>query len=425
MENLMRRCVLGGLALATAALSLVAPTPVDAHGEKAQAPFLRMRTIQWYDVHWGKKEFAVNERMKLSGKMHVMSEEHWPQTTTKPELSFLNIAIPGPVVVRKSSYLNGVHMANSTNLKLGGTYDFEVEVMGRMPYDVHMHTMLNIAGAGPVIGPGKWVKVTGDYADFDNKIKTLDGRTIDIETYGFDGVVFWHVLWAVIGVVWLVYWLAKPLFFHRWQYVKVGRGDELITMTDKALAVVMVALAFGITGYGFMKSFSDNPLQLPLQGALAHTEPSPKTDQHVDVKYITATYAVPGREMKFHLEVTNRSSSPIKFGEFATATVRFINPSVGFKDELSKDYPEDLMAENGLSVSDDTPIAPGETRKVWVSAKDAAWEVQNLSSLIYDPDSRFAGLLFLYGEDGSRHIVETGGVLIPDFKLAAGETLTH
>ncbi|HCW07257.1 MAG TPA: methane monooxygenase/ammonia monooxygenase subunit B, partial [Cytophagales bacterium] len=68
-----------------------------------------------------------------------------------------------------------------------------------------------------------------------------------------------------------------------------------------------------------------------------------------------------------------------------------------------------------LTVSDNSPLAPGQTRTVEVTASDAAWEVYRLADLIYDPDSRFAGLLFFTDEAGNRQMVTIDAPLIPSF----------
>ncbi|HWO99836.1 MAG TPA: methane monooxygenase/ammonia monooxygenase subunit B, partial [Methylococcus sp.] len=57
----------------------------------------------------------------------------------------------------------------------------------------------------------------------------------------------------------------------------------------------------------------------------------------------------------------------------------------------------------------------GETRTVDVTASDAAWEVYRLSDIIYDPDSRFAGLLFFFDAQGGRQVVQIDAPLIPSF----------
>jgi methane/ammonia monooxygenase subunit B len=116
--------------------------------------------------------------------------------------------------------------------------------------------------------------------------------------------------------------------------------------------------------------------------------------------------------MEMTLTITNNGDSGIRLGEFNTASVRFLDADVA-EDEGS--YPADLLAENGLSQSDNSPIAPGETRTISVSASDAAWEVYRLADLIYDPDSRFAGLLFFYDEAGNTQMVGIDAPLIPSF----------
>ena len=55
------------------------------------------------------------------------------------------------------------------------------------------------------------------------------------------------------------------------------------------------------------------------------------------------------------------------------------------------------------------------TRTVEVTASDAAWEVYRLADLIYDPDSRFAGLMFFWDENGNRQMTMVDAPLIPTF----------
>jgi methane/ammonia monooxygenase subunit B len=112
------------------------------------------------------------------------------------------------------------------------------------------------------------------------------------------------------------------------------------------------------------------------------------------------------------LTITNNGDKAVRLGEFYTASVRFLDSDV-YKDDTG--YPDDLLAEDGLSVSDNSAIQPGETRTVDVQASDAAWEVYRLSDIIYDPDSRFAGLLFFFDNAGTRQMVKVDAPLIPSF----------
>jgi methane/ammonia monooxygenase subunit B len=116
--------------------------------------------------------------------------------------------------------------------------------------------------------------------------------------------------------------------------------------------------------------------------------------------------------MQMTLKVTNNGDSAVRLGEFNTASVRFLDPAVL---EDTTGYPDDLLAEEGLTVSDNSPLKPGQTRTIQVTASDAAWEVYRLADLIYDPDSRFAGLLFFFDENGKRQMITVDAPLIPVF----------
>jgi len=383
----------------------------SAHGEKSQAAFMRMRTIHWFDLNWSKDEVAINETMTISGKFHVF--EGWPETVDKPEVSFLNIGIPGPVFIRAGSWIGGQLVPRSVSLELGETYEFKVLLKARRPGDWHVHTMMNVEGGGPIIGPGKWVTITGSMGQFVNPITTLTGQTIDLEDYALDNIYFWHALWYAIGLAWLVFWAKRPMFIPRHIAVSGGKAATLISAGDKKVGiafmmgtVILVAGAMGATNDKY-------PVTTPLQaGLMRGIKPIEMPAASVVVKVEDATYRVPGRAMQMTLTMTNNGDSAVRLGEFMTASVRFLDADV-LEDETG--YPDDLLAEEGLTSSDNSPLAPGETRTVNVTASDAAWEVYRLADLIYDPDSRFAGLLFFFDEDGNRQMVKVDAPLIPSF----------
>ena len=383
----------------------------SAHGEKSQAAFMRMRTIHWFDLNWSKDEVAVNDTMTISGKFHVFAG--WPETVDKPEVSFLNIGIPGPVFIRAGSWIGDQLVPRSVSLELGNTYEFKVLLKARRPGDWHVHTMMNVQGGGPIIGPGKWVTITGSMGEFVNPVTTLTGETINLEDYELDNIYFWHAFWYALGLAWLIFWVKRPIFIPRHIAVSSGKADTLISATDRKVAVafgvgvlVIVAASMGTTNEKY-------PVTTPLQaGLLRGIKPIEMPEPTVDVKVEDATYRVPGRAMQMTLTITNNGDRPVRLGEFNTASVRFLDPDV-LEDESG--YPDDLLAEEGLTVSDNSPIQPGETRTVNVTASDAAWEVYRLADLIYDPDSRFAGLLFFFDDEGNRQMVMVDAPLIPSF----------
>jgi methane/ammonia monooxygenase subunit B len=273
--------------------------------------------------------------------------------------------------------------------------------------------MMNVQGGGPIIGPGKWITIEGRFADFKNPVTTLTGQTIDLETYQEGNIAFWHIFWAVFGVAWIVYWSRRPIFLPRLLMADAGRADELVSNTDRKVAMAFAAGTILIVVMSMSAANSKYPITIPLQaGTMRGMVPYEDKKPTVTVKVEDASYRVPGRAMRMKLTMTNNGSAAVRLGEFYTASVRFLDSSV-YKDTTG--YPEDLLAEDGLTVSDNSPLAPGETRTVEVQASDAAWEVYRLADIIYDPDSRFAGLLFFFDAAGTRQIVQIDAPLIPSF----------
>ncbi len=397
--------------LVTVTAAMFYTPTASAHGEKSQAAFMRMRTIHWFDLTWTKDEVAVNDTVVIKGKFHVFAG--WPDSVDKPDTSFLNIGIPGPVFIRAGSWIGGQLVPRSVALELGETYDFKVLLKARRPGDWHVHTMMNVEGGGPIIGPGKWVTITGSMADFVNPIVTLTGQTIDLETFNIENIYFWHAFWYAIGCAWMWYWAKGPLFIPRQLAVAAGKADTLISPTDKKVGIAFAVGTIALVAVLMGTTNDKYPVTTPLQaGTMRGIQSLVMPESTVSVTVDDATYRVPGRAMQMSLTVTNNGDSPVRLGEFMTASVRFLDPDV-LEDETG--YPDDLLAEEGLSVSDNSPLAPGETRSMNVTASDAAWEVYRLADLIYDPDSRFAGLLFFFDADGNRILTMVDAPLIPSF----------
>lgn len=400
-----------GLLLALAA-GLYAPVAA-AHGEKSQAAFMRMRTVLWYDLKWSKELVKVNEEVEITGKLFMFTG--WPETVNQPDTAFLNIGIPGPVFIRKEAYVGGQLVPRSQGLEIGKTYDFRVVLKARRPGDWHVHTMMSVEGGGPIIGPGKWITIEGSMGDFRNQITTLTGQNIDLETYNLGNTYFWHFFWYAFGLAWLLYWCRRPIWLPRWLMVEAGRADELISATDKKVGMGFLVAAILIVTFSMSSTNSQYPITIPLQaGTMRGNIPAADLGpQNIKVKVNDATYRVPGRAMNMTLTITNSGDKPVRLAEFYCAHVRFLDSAV-YKDETG--YPEDLLAEEGLTNSDNSPLGAGETRTVKVTVADAAWEVYRLSDIIYDPDSRFGGLLFFVDSQGNRlPPVVVDAPLIPSF----------
>jgi methane/ammonia monooxygenase subunit B len=389
-----------------------APNAVYAHGEKALEPFIRTRTIQWYDVQWSKDKLKINDEVIITGKFHVA--EDWPRGVPKPDATYLNVSSPGPVFIRTERYLDGQASVSSAALKLGGDYDFKIVLKARLPGHYHLHPFFNLHDAGAVMGPGHWFEVTGDPAAFTNPVKTLNGDVIDMETYGLANGVAWHALWIALGAAWLLWWVRRPLFIPRYKMLQSGQENGLITSFDRKIAAaILIGVPLVVFGAQAMTD-SQYLNTIPLQAALDQIEPlAPIVNAGiVQVKVQRTEYHVPARSMTIAAQIHNASDQPIQIREFATANVRFINPAAGL---ANLDIGDTLVAQQGLSIDSADPIKAGENRTVRITATDALWATQRLDGLIRDADSRLGGLLILIDATGKRHIASISTAVIPKF----------
>ena len=382
-----------------------------AHGERSQEPFMRMRTITFYDTKWSKKQVKPGETMDLTGKFHAFSE--WPRAVNTPESIFLHFSVPGPSMLKKEAWMNGMPVINSTSTELGGDYDYKMVLMGRVTGTYHVHPMVNIEGGGPLVGGGEFVTVDGDWSGFKNNVTTISGETVDLETHGQGRIIGWWVLWAVVGVFWLLWWVRRP-FVRRVFQVGVVPETELVTPVDKTLALVLMVGTVLIVAIGYVTTNGAYPITIPLQtGRMLAPELKPTTEftpyAHATVKArpVTAVYTVPGRSLGMVIEVTNGSNRPQQLGGFITANLQFRDPAL-FPDSRLK-----------VKVEPPGPIGPGQKVTLSVDATDAEWEYQRLAELIYDSDSRYGGLLEFFDADKNRQIVEVGGPVIPSFEGGA------
>ena len=415
IKSIFKLGVLGLYGAAIGAASLAMTLAVDvktasAHGERSQEPFLRMRSIQWYDMKWQPKVTKVNDIATMTGKFHLA--EDWPRAVGKPGRAFFNVGSPSPVFVRLSTKLNGHPTFISGPLEIGRDYEFEVKLKARIPGRHHMHAMVNVKDAGPIAGPASWMNISGSWDDFTNPITTLTGKTIDLETFNFSNGVFWHIVWLGLGCFWIGYFVAKPMFLPR-SRVLLAYGDELLTSpTDRKVGLAVAILTCAIVWGGYRYTESVHPYTVPIQAGESKVEPMPIAPNPVAIKVTHANYDVPGRALRVTMEVTNNGDSAVNIGEFTTAGVRFVN-KLG-QSHLDPDYPRELVA-TGLSVDNDNGIQPGETREIKMEAKDALWEVQRLMALLGDPESRFGGLLMTWDQQGNRYINSIAGAVIPVF----------
>lgn len=388
---------------------------VFAHGERAQQAGLRMRTINWFDFNISHVKLNVNDTMKINGKF--VPSVWWPDHMNSPEhTAYLNVSSPGPAFVRLDSRVNGEPTIRSQRYKLGELYEFEITLKARIPGRYHIHPVLNVKGTGPLIGPGLWVEVTGDQADFENSITTLTKKVVDLESVGLKEAIWLHIFWLVVAVAWFGYWFRKlPVVMPRFKAIEDGgdeAGNALITTQDMIVAFGFFVFTLVSITVLYFWTQEKYPITTPLQTSTFDVPILHAQAESLDIELIEARYRIPGRSFKVTLDITNNSDHTYRIGEFLTANLRFINQEV--LGEIKPRDENDLMASTGLFIEGDE-IKPNQKSRVIIYADDALWETYRLTSLIYDPDSRFAGMLFFYDENNAREHYEIGGPMLPTF----------
>jgi methane/ammonia monooxygenase subunit B len=411
--------------LAFALFVTTAPASLLAHGERNQEPFLRMRTVQWYDVKFPeKREYEVNDTLEVSGKFRIHGD--WPQVLEKPgeAAAFLGIAVPGPTFTREALDINGRAVPSSTSdILIGHDYDFRVVMKARRPGAAHIHPMLSIEGSGPIVGPGIDVNVTGSQDDYVKATEVMTGEKIEnLETYNLTTVVTWHAFWIAVALSWALYWLARPLLIPRFIMVHNKEWDRLITPTDRKVGVVLLVSVISIVIGAYFYTEFKYPTTIPLQGGKSIVDNKPIDVPKVTVSVDRGEYYVPGRTLTVVMTVTNNADVPVRLGEFMSANLRFVDSSVpAAVAGVDSAYPADYALVGSLKVSDNSPIQPGETRAMEAVASDTAWERERLVGMLRSPDNSFGGLMFFFDDAGNRYIANVGGPILPNFQKASGE----
>jgi methane/ammonia monooxygenase subunit B len=411
-KNVFKLWMLGFCGMATLAVTPVfEATPAFAHGERSQEPFLRMRTVNWYDTEWVGKTTKVNDVTALKGKFHL--SEDWPRAVVKPNRTFLNVGSPSSVFLRLSSKINGTPMFVAGPVEIGRDYEYEVTLKARLPGHHHIHPMFAVKDAGPIAGPGGWMDITGKYEDFTNPVKTLTGETFDSETKGTSTGIMWHLFWAVVACSWVGFFMIRPMYLIRAR-VLAAYGDEiLLDPIDRKVGIAFLVFTVSVVTFGYLNADAQHPVTVPLQAGEAKIKPLPIKPNPLVMEVTHAEYDVPGRALRMVIHATNNGTVPVTIGEFTTAGIRFTNKAGAA--HLDPNYPAELVAASGLTMDNEAAIQPGSTVDIKIESKDVLWEVQRLVDILHDPDQRFAGLVMSYTDSGERLINPVWAPVLPVF----------
>uniref|UniRef100_UPI0003719363 methane monooxygenase/ammonia monooxygenase subunit B n=1 Tax=Verrucomicrobium sp. 3C TaxID=1134055 RepID=UPI0003719363 len=292
-------------------------------------------------------------------------------------------------------------------LELGGTYEYKTVTRARYPGHWPVGVMLSMKDAGPLIGPSIYVDVDGSHEGFTNPIKTLLGNTINLEDYGQARMLIWTLVTTLIGVAWLGLWVSRPMV-SRMGLVAAGRSKELISDSDKKVAVIFALGSIALVALANAMTSSQYPHTIPIQETIIKNQALPPEPSPVKAKVLDATYEVPTRTLAFRLEVHNTGDRPMVLKEFATANVRFLNEQIP-GNTWNPDFPE--VYGGAMKITPSEPIAPGETKVIEVVMASAEWENQRLT-MYHETTNRFGGLLFFSDPSGARTIIAIADQLV-------------
>jgi methane/ammonia monooxygenase subunit B len=366
--------------------TMVLFTPAaSAHGERSQEGFLRMRTVGWTDVVFaggqrnaqGDIVVAQGEKFTIKGVAKLM--DSWPDTLAagEPEIGYINVATQGPCIGMLERKINGVSAPGRIEVSKGRYYSFEETFMGRRVGRWHVHPTFAVKGAGTLLGPGQWVRVTP--AAFTSPVKLYNGSTINLENYELNMVWAFQVFGFLIGIVWMLWWTVP-----KWHRTVTNPAVTLqIPLNDDGVAVglnskkdhrfvnLMAIFTALFLLAGWIYQAAAYPVKIPQQ--VVQFEP-PKTALDAvpalaEVNPQAAKYDYDSKVLKLEVDAKNVTSSPIELAQFVTSTLTFINPALG---RAQGDY------QAQFKLSPPGPIEPGQTQTLSIELPGDRFDQEHL-----------------------------------------------
>jgi methane/ammonia monooxygenase subunit B len=388
-------------------LLLASGVPADAHGERAQEAFLKMRTVGWVGVTYeggelregedGDDEIFIEqgETVNITGTASLMNQ--WPNTLAggDPRTGFINIIAPGPVITVREKTINGVSAPHRIEIEKGGIYEFDMTLAGRTPGRWHIHPAFSVKGAGTLLGPGAWINVT-ENADYTNDVTLSNGDVINLENYQLPFVWIYSTITFLIGMGWMFYWTLRKRTVQNLAVTSQiplntdGMHVGLITKADHRNMNWFLVITLIVTIGGFVYQMVVWPDKIPQQ-VIEFAPPPADVPEVAEAQGIRSVWEASSGTVTLEFEVTNTSEGDLEVAEFTTSTLRFVNPEVG---ELSGEAAEMTVEPSGS-------ISSGSTEEITLTLQDDRWETDQL---IPTAESQFeiSGLVVLSGgeDDG-------------------------
>jgi methane/ammonia monooxygenase subunit B len=401
----MRRFILTALValVGAAAMTGLRTTSVSAHGEIAQEGFVRMEAVGWWDVRFSRSDLTQNDNMVISGTTKLL--ETWPSNMSNgnPEICYLTVVEPGARFVLVDRKINGMESPQSFFCSKGSVYNFSMTLRARDPGNWHVHPALAVKESGTLIGPGQYVNINSSPSGFSFPITLLNGRSIDVESYGTWLVLGFSAITLVLGMWWLLYWTVPGGVKRTITRLRVanelplnqdgGPAVGIITRRDHRHMAYITGAAVVLTGVGFFWASSHYSGNIPLQVQWVKPPAPPVQAQLATAQATDAIYDTASDTLKIETTVTNTAKSPVTVSAFRTGNLTFLNPIAGLPHG---DY------EYQMKVSPEGTIEPGQTGKVTISLPGDVLRKQELLPL-GQAQYVVAGVLELTDADGNRN----------------------
>jgi len=409
-----RRYLLSAL-LAGALVVTLAPA-AQAHGERAQEAFLRMRTVSWVDVTFSSDRVKQGETFTITGTAKIL--DAWPTNLAKgnPNTAFLGVIAPGPVVMLKERTINGVSIPTRIDAKKGDIYEFSMTIAGRRVGRWHIHPALSVKGAGTLLGPGQFITVEKNPDGFRNDVQLVEaggnpGGTINLENYQLSFTWIWLVITFLIGLAWMIYWTVPkrtvtnlavtsqiPLNTDGMDYGLITKKDHR-NMNWFAIGTALLLVA------GWIWQANAFPTKMPQQiFQFAPPRPAVAETSLIGTAGLgEARYDEGSQTLTMDVDVTNRGTTPMELQQFTTSTLKFA--------------PGLAPGENtgGLTATPSGSVAPGATTKLSVAMQGPGWEGEKLIP-VNESSQMITGILVFQTGDGKKVFTEVEANLQPILK---------
>lgn len=384
---------------------------VFAHGEAGDQPFLKNMTTAFYDVSVSPTEVEVGQPVTVTGTVKVL--ETWPRTLEDPSIAAVVPVVPGPVFALKDRTINGEPSVGSFFVEKGGIYQFKLVLLGKEPGRWHVHPGMAMSGTGTLVGPGEWVTVKQGAAKFEFPVTLLDGKTIELSTYGGQFVWWWSFAGFLLGMAWMIYWtFTKRTVTNLAVTAQLPVNDDapdigLITPRDHMWMNIIAGLTVAMLIIGWTYAATSYPVRWPQQTDWITPRPISSGANMAEVRTNGATYDDATDTLTMKVQVKNVTDSALTLNRVIIGMATFVP---GGDAEQAKAGPREFVGP--LDVMPKDPIAPGETKDLTLTISSMIFSTARLIP-IKDPQQFVASVLRFENAQGGQQLVTVRSGVVP------------